>query len=64
MKADIWKPTGSVASVGPQNPIVFAKPYHISEKLKHIPILFQKTPIQPGSDVILAVSIVIAELSI
>ncbi len=37
---------------------------HIAEELEHIPVLFQKAPVQPGDLVVLAVGVVVAEFRV
>ena len=64
MEAHIRKTTGAVAYVGAQYTVGFAEMDHIFEEFEHIPILLKQAPIQPGSNIILAVCIVIAELGV
>ena len=64
MEAHIRKTTGAVAYVGAQYTVGFAEMDHIFEEFEHIPVFLQKSPIQPGDDIILAIGVIISELRI
>ncbi len=64
METHIRESVYTVADIGTQQPVGFAEMDHVFKEVENIPVLFQQPPVQPGSNVVLAVGIVIAELSI
>ena len=64
VEAGVRETVDAAAYVGAQYPVFLPKLYHIAEELEHILILFQQAPVQPGDEIILTVSIVIAELGV
>ena len=48
VKADVRQAPAAVADVGPENAMLPAEADHMPEKCKHVPVLLQQRPVQPG----------------
>ena len=64
MSVDVLHAADSVWKLAGDNRVIFSELDHIFEKLKKIMIFLQKIPVDPGSFIILAVSIVISAFGI
>ena len=59
-----FQAAGRVGKLPADGGMLQAKADHITEKIKQLPVLFQKPPVQPGNLVVLTVGVVVSILGI
>ena len=64
VEACVRKSAGAAAYICAEESVFLTELYHILEECKNIMVILQSVPVEPGSNIVVAVGIIVAELGV